>query len=418
MPTFKYSARDTSGSALRGEIEAANRKLALSKLAAQRLRPISVTEVNGAGTSEETKGKGFSFSAFRNSLGKQKVELSKKVTLPFLIGLKELLSCGVQAGDALQLMAQRLNDPVQKRLAMLLWDDVRQGRSLSESFRKQSRVFDDSVVSLVEAGEATGSLNNVLGRLVANMESAKEIRGKLVSALAYPAFLLGVAFCLVLLFLFFLMPRIEGLLSSLGGNLPWSTKLLIGSAEWAVSYGWIFLLALGGGVTSLIAWRRGEKGRLAFDGFILRIPVLGRFLRDLQILRLSQVLSLLLENGITMVQSLAMTERSLTNRSMKERFSEARSRVTEGSTLSAAFKATGYFDGMALDIFTVGENTGNVVPGLKQLARQYGDRVDAATKAFLGVVSIGVLLFVFVFVGLVAFGIISAVFQLSSSLSG
>ena len=283
---------------------------------------------------------------------------------------------------------------------------------------KQGRVFDDSIVSLVEAGEATGSLNNVLGRLVTNMEAAKEIRSKLASALAYPAFLLILAFCLVLLFLFVLMPKIQGLLSSLGGNLPWTTKLLIASAEWSVSYGWILLLAAAGAVAALVSWRRTDRGRLAFDELVLRLPGLGAFLRDLQILRLTQVLSLLLENGITMVQSLAMSERSLANRAMREKFSEARSKVTEGSTLSNAFKATGYFDGMALDIFTVGENTGNVVPGLKQLARQYSERVDAATKAFLGVVSIGVLLFVFVFVGLVAFGIISAVFQLSSSLSG
>lgn len=416
MPVFRYSARDGGGAATRGEIEAGSRKLALRRLAARGLKPISVSDASADTSDEGEKGKGAKGGL--RLFAPRAVELDRRVTLPFLTGLKELLACGIQAGDALQLMSARLNDPSQKELATRLWDDVRQGRSLSEACRKQSKVFDDSMVSLIEAGEATGNLNNVLGRLVKNLEETKEIRSKLVAALAYPSFLMVVAVCLVLLFLFFLLPRIQGLLTSLGGNLPWSTKLLIGLAEGSLAYGWIVAIGIVFGVVALLSWRKTEAGRVTFDQWTLRLPWLGPFLRDVQVLRLTQVLSLLLENGITMVQSLHMTERSLSNRSMRQRFVEARSKVTEGASLSSALKGTGYFDGMALDIFTVGENTGNVVPGLKQLTRQYAERVDGAIKAFIGVTSIGVLVFVFLFVGLVALGIISAVFQLSTSLSG
>lgn len=415
MPVFRYSARDAGGASTRGEIEAASRKHALQKLAAQKLRPVSVSE-SGGGSGSTEKSNPFA-GLFSVGASKGAGKLDGKVTLPFLTALKELLACGVQAGDALQLMSSRLNDPSQKRLATELWDDVRQGRSLSEACRKQDKVFDDSMVSLIEAGEATGNLNNVLGRLVVNLEETKAIKSKLSGAMAYPAFLMFVSFGLVLMFLFFLLPRIEGLLTSLGGNLPWSTKLLIGLAEWALSYGWIVVLAAVGGVVATLSWRTTKAGRLKLDELILRVTMLGSFIRDVQVLRMTQVLSLLLENGITMVQSLHMSERSVTNHAMRERFVDARSKVTEGSSLSGAFKATGYFDGLALDIFTVGENTGNVVPGLKQLSRQYAERVDKAIKAFIGVMSIGVLIFVFLFVGLVALGIISAVFQLSGSLS-
>ncbi len=416
MPTFKYNARDASGGSIRGELEVATRKLALQRLSAQGLKPVSIIEV----TSGASSGKGSKsvFGSLRNTKASKVAPLTGKVALPFLIAMKELLSCGIQTGDALQLMSSRLSDPSQKLLANRLWEDVRQGRSLSEAFGKQSAVFDDSVVSLVQAGEATGSLNNVLTRLVSNMEETKAIKSKLFAALAYPCFLIIIACLLVLLFLFFLMPRIEGLLLSMGGNLPWSTKLLILGAESMLAYGWIVVLGVVLGVSSLVSWRKSPAGRAKFDELVLRIPELGRFLKELQVLRLTQVLALLLENGITMVQALAMSERSLSNRAMRERFSEARGKVTEGATLSGAFKATGYFDGMALDIFTVGESTGNIVPGLKQLVRQYGEKVDATIKVFIGVMSTGVLLFVFAFVGLVAFGIISAVLQMSSSLSG
>ena len=143
----------------------------------------------------------------------------------------------------------------------------------------------------------------------------------------------------------------------------------------------------------------------------------GKIIRDMQILQFTQTLSLLLENGIIMVQALAMADLSLSNVAMREAFGEARFKVTEGVALSSAFKSTGYFDDMALDVFTVGENTGDVGPGLRQMSQQYTEMIDRFVKTMLGVISTGVLLGVFGMVGMIAFGIISAVFQLSNSLS-
>ena len=416
MPSFTYSAKDLSGESVRGSIDAANRKVALQKLTAQKLRPLSVNETN-----ELRFGKvglsGFS-SLFRSNSSKPKVQvLNRGVALPFLTGIREMLNCGIQSADALRMMSTRLSDPQQQLLATNLWDELSQGRSLSEAFRKQPKVFHESVVSLVEAGEATGNLKNVLTRIVESMEEQKAIRGKLVAALSYPCFLILVAIGLVFLFLFSLLPRIEGLLASLGGNLPTSTKILIATADGLFNYGWIGAIGIALVVALLVSWRKSPAGRFKFDALLLRIPGAGRIARDTQILQFTQTLSLLLENGIIMVQALAMAERSLSNYSMRCTFSEARTKVVEGVALSTAFRSTGYFENMALDVFTVGENTGDVVPGLRQMSRQYSEMIDKFVKTLLGFISTGVLLGVFAMVGMIAFGIISAVFQLSSSLS-
>ena len=416
MPSFTYSAKDLNGESVRGSIDAVNRKVALQKLTAQKLRPLSVNETN-----ELRVGKvglsGFS-SLFRSNSSKPKVKaLNRSVALPFLTGIRELLNCGIQSADALRMMSTRLSDPQQKLLATNLWDELSQGRSLSEAFRKQPKVFHESVVSLVEAGEATGNLKNVLTRIVESMEEQKAIRGKLVAALSYPCFLILVAIGLVFLFLFSLLPRIEGLLASLGGNLPASTKILIATADGLLNYGWIAAIGIALVVALLVSWRKSPAGRFKFDALLLRIPGAGRIVRDTQILQFTQTLSLLLENGIIMVQALAMAERSLSNYSMRCTFSEARTKVVEGVALSTAFRSTGYFENMALDVFTVGENTGDVVPGLRQMSRQYSEMIDKFVKTLLGFISTGVLLGVFAMVGMIAFGIISAVFQLSSSLS-
>ncbi len=294
MPSFTYSAKDLSGESVRGSIDAVNRKVALQKLAAQKLRPLSVNEAN-----ESRAGKGglsgFS-SLFSSSSAKPKVKaLNRSVALPFLTGIRELLNCGIQSADALRMMSARLSDPRQKLLATNLWDELRQGRSLSEAFRKQPKVFHESVVSLVEAGEATGNLKNVLTRIVESMEEQKAIRGKLVAALSYPCFLILVAIGLVFLFLFSLLPRIEGLLASLGGNLPASTKILIATADGLLNYGWIAAIGIALVVALLVSWRKSPTGRFKFDAFLLRIPGAGRIVRDTQILQFTQTLSLLLE---------------------------------------------------------------------------------------------------------------------------
>ncbi len=416
MPSFTYSAKDSSGTSIRGSIDAVNRKAALQKIAAQKLRPLSVQE---AATGESKKKSGLGLAGLFATKGDKdsKVTLNRSVALPFLSGLRELLNCGIQSADALRMMSTRMSDPRQKYLATRLWDELRQGRSLSEALRKQPKVFNESVVSLVQAGEATGNLKKVLARIVESMEEQKAIRGKLVAALSYPCFLTVVAIGLVFLFLFSLLPRIEGLLDSLGSDLPASTTLLIASANGLLKYGWIAAIGISLVVGGLISWRKSPAGRYQFDSLMLRFPGAGKIIRDMQILQFTQTLSLLLENGIIMVQALSMAERSLSNIAMRGAFGEARIKVTEGVALSSAFKSTGYFDDMALDVFTVGENTGDVVPGLRQMSQQYTEMIDRFVKTMLGVISTGVLLGVFGMVGMIAFGIISAVFQLSNSLS-
>ncbi len=417
MPSFSYSAKDLKGESVRGSIVAANRKIALQKLNAKQLRPLSVSEV-GAEAAKRSRASSLTSLFGGKSDAAQDKALTSSLALPFLTGIRELLKCGIQSADALRMMAIRLSEPKQKLLASRLWEDLRQGRTLSETFRKQPKVFSESVVNLVEAGEATGNLSNVLARLVESMEERKAIRSKLIAALSYPCFLIVVALGLVFLFLFSLLPQIEGLLASLGGDLPTSTKLLIALSDGMLKYGWIGATGIALVVGSLASWRNSENGRAKFDALILRLPGVGRFIRDSQVLQFTQTLTLLLENGIIMVQALVMAERSLFNLSMRKSFSEARVKVTEGVTLSAAFKSTGFFEDMALDVFTVGENTGDVVPGLRRMSRQYSEMIDKFVRVSLGIVSTGVLLGVFAMVGMIAFGIISAVFKLSGSLSG
>ena len=151
------------------------------------------------------------------------------------------------------------------------------------------------------------------------------------------------------------------------------------------------------------------------DEWVLRLPFAGSFVTTTTVMNFSQTLAVLIENGITTAEALRMTERVITNRTHRQAFSEATGRVLEGESLSLALARTGCFPHLVLDRLAVGENTGNVVPSLKEIARTYQKDLSRRLQVFTSVVSTGVLLFAFSFVGFLGYAIFSAVFSLSAS---
>lgn len=423
MPSFTYTARDGKGEVVRGRVEAGTRKIALRQLSGQGLVPVRLEEGAGDSKAAAANGNGKSFFGRLGSLTTDDSgraggggKFSRKHRLPFFRSLTELVGCGIQTGDAVKMLSRRLSAGPQKALASAIWGDLSQGRSLSAALRAHPRVFDEASISLVEAGEATGSLAEILRRLVTDLEHRDEMKAKLTAALAYPVFIMLVAVGVVLIFLFVLLPRIQTLLAGMGGKLPFATRLLIALSEFLVTGGPVILI---GGVLAglgLWSWRRTERGRNETDKRVLSVPGIGSFLRDADLQRLVQTLGLLLENGITTITALALTERTILNTTIRGAFNEARLKIAEGLAIAVALRDTGYFPDLVTDILLIGENTGNVVPGLQEVSRFYQRRQTKQINFFIATLSIGVLLLAFAFVALIAFGIILAVFSMSSNL--
>jgi general secretion pathway protein F len=428
MPSYTYTARDRSGAAVSATLEAPTRRDALRVLAARGLTPVRVSEAGGSQSGERKAESGKKDSASPNTSAGRSLRspLSafrsggaivprRQERLPFLQALSDLTTSGLSAGEAVRLLSVRLKEPALRALCAGLWEHISEGAPLSRAMAAFPNVFDSSSVNLVAAGETTGSLNDTLSRLIAHLTEQRALRRQLVSALAYPVFMMFVAGGVILFFLFYLLPKLQSLLTSLHGKLPVSTQLLIGLSDFALHYGIFVLIAAAFLGVSFWRWRATESGRVASDGWLLRLPFLGSFTVAQTVLAISQTLAVLLENGITTAEALKMTERQITNRVHRAAFGEATARVLEGESLSLALNRTGCFPDLVLDRLAVGENTGNVVPSLKDIARSYQVRISEELNIFTRVIASGVLLCVFVFVGFIAFSIVSAVFSLSSS---
>ncbi len=431
MARFQYTARDSAGTLVKGALEAASRKEAIRLIGLKELYPVSLTDGGGSAPKKAAparKAKRDKSAGERPAAAAEKSRapasagaslqssgLGPRHALAFLRSLSELISSGMPVGDAVRLLSVRLKDPKMRHLAAYLWEQVSAGESISEAMGSLPETFEESTVHLIRAGEATGNLEEILRRLVSYYENRNALRSKVTNALAYPVFVVLVAIGVVVFFIYFLFPRMETLFDSLGGNIPAATQLLIDLSEFLMRYG-IFIV---GGLAALVLgfwqWRRTRAGRLTSDRWLLRIPGIRDFIVVSDVLQMSQTLSALLENGVTTVEALKMTENVIRNRAIRESFSEARGMVVEGTSISGALQATGHFPDLVLDMLDVGENTGNIVPSLKEITRLYQDRLTRHLQMFTAFLSIGVLIAAVVFVAFIAFAIFTAVFQLSGS---
>ena len=420
MPSFDYKAISSSGETVSGVIEAPDRKQVVRKLFAQHYNPVSIeqSEKDASATARISSIDFYKTRTMGKVSGTFSVIYSKqKLALNFLQKLRELLISGLPMGDAVKLLSQRLSDPRQKELATTLWNSLSEGRTLASSMAQVPEVFSESTGHLIEAGEASGNLIPVLERVVAHLEESAELRSRILNSLAYPAFICVVAFGVVLFFLFFLLPKIESMLKTLGGEMPFLARMLIGGSNFAVTVGPFLLLGLVVIIVGLIQWRRTTKGRETTDYWLLRIPFVGKILLYSEIFQSSSLMATLMESGINTTETLRLTERTLNNTQMKAKFGICRQQVQEGVSLAGTFQETHFLPDIAIDILTVGENTGNIVNSFREITKMNHRDLSQTLHVLTAAISTFALIFAFLLVLAIALSIVFSVFGISSALS-
>ena len=421
MPAFSYTARDASGSVTTGTLDAPSRRDALRRLQTRGLKPTRLDEASGTETASSRSRQRASAASVRPPLPASSSPSPATTStrppgpterLPFLEALADLVRGGLSAGEAVRLLSLRVQQPRLRSLCAALWTDLSEGQTLSAAFARHPAVFDGQTVNLIAAGEATGNLRDVLERLITHFTDQKELRAKLASAMAYPIFVCLLAGGVIL---FFLLPRLRGLLTSLGGDLPWATKLLVNGSEFLIRYGLLGVIAAVVGALAFWQWRRTPAGRLGSDELALRLPLISGYAIRATVLNFAHTLAVLLENGITTAEALRLAERTIGNEALRARLRDATDRVLEGEALSTALGRTGIFAPLLLDRLSVSEQTGSLAPGLRDIARTCRTELDRWLNTFTAGISTGVLVFAFSFVGFIAYAIVSAVFQVSAS---
>jgi type II secretory pathway component PulF len=420
MIEFTYQAIDQKGKTRNGKISAGNSRDARKQLSAQSLTVLKL----GGGESPKSKvGSRLSFGKLGKKKSKGNLETqekgakAEKVGLAFLKRLLELHASGMPVADAVKLLNQRLSDPSQKYLAGSIWRELAEGRTLSRAMRLLPGYFSESSSYVIEAGEATGNLSPILEKIINHLEEKREIRSRVISGMAYPVFVGLIALGVVLFFLFFLLPQIQEMLASLGGELNLMAKILINGSNVVLAVGPFVLVGMIVILGILKQLNKTESGGMRIDRTLLQIPLFGRILFLSELFQLSSLLSTLIWSGIGLTENLRLCERTIKNRFLRSRFRAARALVNEGRSLPDALRKFEFMPLMQLDVLEVGEKTGNLGNSLNDTAKTFREELTKRIKVMTNLISGLALGFAFSLVALVAVSIVTSIFQVSKSIS-
>ena len=431
MPDFTYVARSSDGSLSQGTISANDRAGAIRQIELLKRVPI---KIEAAGVAPEKTPKGASKPASTPKKASSKPAASSepvvsapaatdsRLTLPlaqlflFTEQLAHLLSAGMTLDEALGILVRRLQQPKLQGLSKSLHQALVDGRSLSQALRDFPRVFSSLYVNMVAAGEASGALPQILRRLVTHIAGIKALQDRVQQALVYPAVLVFAGIGLIIIFVTFMVPQLVGFFKSTGRPLPAATKLLL-DANYAISHYWWVCAVLGAGFFTI--WKvltRSVEGRCAWDKFIWHMPVLSRVSRFRFYAQFARTHGTLAENGVTLLKSLELLEEIAGNEWVRQRMVEVRKAVVDGAGLSNALREEKLIPELFLDMMSVGEQTGRFSETMQMIADVYERELDKQVQFVSALVPPAIIVVIATMVGLVVYGILSAVFDLTTGL--
>ncbi len=368
MPVFSYKAISENGLAVSGVIEADSVDGARGLLVAKGLIPETVSA--GAGGSA--------------SLWTRLRARGGKVPVPDLILFTKQFRSMMQAGIPIVRLLQVLEVQTQNRnlkaVISSMAQDIREGATLFDSLEKYPGVFSPLYRSMIRAGEISGTVPDVLDRLIYIVEHEEKVRNDILSALRYPAIVvvaLGVAFIILLTFV---IPKFVTIFAKAGLDLPVPTKIAMALYAFLSNY-WLFLLvALAGSMIGLRYYLKTEAGRLAADGFLLKLPLAGPLFTKAAMSRFASIFAILYASGVPVMQALAILSGTIGNTAISKEFDRVRERIVEGEGITAPLKSARYFTPMVIDMVAIGEESGNMEQMMREIARHYDDEVEYAVK--------------------------------------
>lgn len=418
MATFRYKAVDTQGQTVTGVLEAADRKDAVRQLRSRQCQPVQIS-VGGArdvkalqasGGQELAQSRPSRSGFFRRKRRKD------VLALEFLTKAYQLHKSGMPIGDVVKSLHQRLNDAELRDLASGLWRELSEGYSFAAAVRKRPDVFDSAAAHLIEAGEATGNLVPVLENILESLQDRIALRKRVISGLSYPIFICSLAFVIAMVMLFFLMPKLETMMRSMGSELSLSAKILIGSSEFAVIYGPFIMVIVFACMVALERWRRTDKGRWATDGWLLKIPVVKSIVTRLDVCRMSNLLATLLSSGVNTTEAMKLTEKTLGNRHLQERFKQARALINDGASFSSAFRRHALLEGTDQDILGVGESVGRPTDSFRDIYKYHNEQLGQQLNLLTMIVAGAALFVAFMMVLMILLTFILSMFDVNKGI--
>lgn len=354
MAAFDYIAADAAGRTVSGSLSAADEAAARNALAKRQLVLLQLSPGRSGAVAAPSKvGKAGRLSSKALALTTRQL-----ATLISVSPLEEALR-------NLMLQAER---PNLRRVLEGVHAGVIEGRRLSDAMGQQGAAFPPLYRAMTAAGEQSGALQPILERLADGLERDEVVRGKVLTALVYPCVLAVVALGVIVAMMTYIVPKVVDQFDSMGQTLPLLTRLVIGLSDLMRDWGWLILLTLAAVAAAGLIARRREAVRLRLDGWVLRLPLVGRLTRDLHGARMARTLSTMIAAGLPVLEGLTITARTVSNRALRRATEQMAEAVREGGGLSAAMRRAEVFPPILVYMTASGESSGRLEPMLERAA--------------------------------------------------
>ncbi|MBA4373796.1 MAG: type II secretion system protein GspF [Thermodesulfovibrio sp.] len=394
MAVFSYKATTPDGTIVEGVIEASDEHTAVERLRNSGVIPLKVA-APGSGPR----------AGFFSRSGKGDI-------LTFTSELSALLGAGLPLDRSLNILTEISESPEMKGIIKSILKSIREGSAFSDALVKHPKTFPKLYVNMIRAGEAGGVLDVVLEKLNEFLESAKELKDHLFSALIYPVILLGTGGMSIIVLLVYVLPKFSIIFAEMGSTMPLPTQIIIGISNAFKYYWWMVIGGMAGLGVVMRNYIRTEEGRYRWDAFKLRL--MGDLIRKIETARFTRTLGTLLQSGVPLLQALNNSKDIINNRVIAASIDAVTKGAKEGKGIAVPLANSNVLPALALSMIKVGEETGQLDVMLLKVASTYEKSLRTAIKRFISFLEPALILGMGLVIGFIVMSMLMAIFSITN----
>jgi len=365
MAIYSYKGMDRSGKEIKNTINTESIAAAKAKIKSMGIMLIDIKEQKAQGTSG-----GNNFFKMGASVGVDDLAMMTRQ-------LATLIKAKIQIVEALAALVDQVENVTLRLVLADLRQKVNEGASLAKALADHPKVFNTVYINMVEAGEASGTLEIVLLRLADFSEAQVKLRNKIKGAMTYPVIMGIFGFGMMNVIFIFVIPKMAKIFTSSKRELPLITKICIWISEFLQNYWWLLIASIIGGLFLFSKYIATPRGQAQWHGLQLRLPILGMLVKMINVSRFCSTLATLLNSGVPILTALTIVKNLIPNVHMKDAVEKARISVSEGATLTAPLVQSGHFPPLVTHMIRLGEKSGELEPMLKIISENYEDQVES-----------------------------------------
>ena len=400
MPIYKYKAFDKDKKVQEGMVEANSKEYVGEILAEKGFSVISVAEI---------------------SSGKKKISLNflNRVKIKDIVIFSRqfsvLISANVSMVQAIKILIDQTSNITLKMVISEVADEVDAGSTLSEALGKRPNVFSNFYISVVRSGETSGKLDEVLSYLADEMEKDYDMMSKIKGAMIYPAFVLSSLIAVGVVMMVFVVPKLTAILTESGGELPLTTRILIGTSGFMQKYWWLLIVIVVGLASAFRWYVKRPQGKRQLDFIKLRLPIFGHLFQLIYLVRFTRSMNTLIVGGVTIDNSLKVAAEVVGNKIYQELIEETIKEVEDGNSISSVFINSKTIPKMVSQMLSIGEKTGKMDVILERITNFYGREISNMVANLMALMEPLIMVVMGVAVGVMVAAVILPMYNLASN---